>query len=602
MKNRFLYILSLLLITTCLLSLTACSELLSGILSALPLETVSQDSEESDESTTKASHTHLYGTWVQESEGHYKVCACGDRVDAGAHTPISCGIAAPTFDASGHSAGTICSSCGYLLSGEETLPAFSETVGDYAYCSLLSHPNGADLQSFYKALYAECVAFHTQSSQDAERIEDRYIALSVSFGDYALSGEDAFLVLHALQADCPIFYWIDSYASTYGNLLRVHTTSEFADGDLRASINEDIYKEIVATALPSEPYLAVLALHDTIVNRMTYAYKADGVTPEDAPYAHSIYGYFAHSAGVCETYTETFSLFLNYYGIENIPVSGVAGGPHAWNLVKMDDGCYYWFDLTWDDQPTHATGRIYDYFCKTDADFGLSSRELYTSIYTYPARGQSSYAPSSPAVESEFASEGFSYQIIGYGEVEMTQASGRSVTVPESVSYDGVTYTVTSIGKLEDNRLEPAFTLGTCSVVIPKTVKYIRGNAFAVATLTDVAVVPENPYLLSEGAAIYTKDTHALLSYLPAVRESGLTLREDTERIASYAILNNSSLSTLVIAKGLTAIDAQAIASCQSLTTIRFGGTCEEWQAIAFGASALPTGITIICTDGNLQS
>ena len=43
---------------------------------------------------------------------------------------------------------------------------------------------------------------------------------------------------------------------------------------------------------------------------------------------------------------------MNCYGIENIYVTGLGnGGGHAWNMVGMDDGKYYWLDATWDDQP-----------------------------------------------------------------------------------------------------------------------------------------------------------------------------------------------------------------------------------------------------------
>lgn len=41
---------------------------------------------------------------------------------------------------------------------------------------------------------------------------------------------------------------------------------------------------------------------------------------------------------------------MNSYNIENIYVTGYAGGGHAWNMVQMDDGLYYWLDATWDDQ------------------------------------------------------------------------------------------------------------------------------------------------------------------------------------------------------------------------------------------------------------
>ena len=34
--------------------------------------------------------------------------------------------------------------------------------------------------------------------------------------------------------------------------------------------------------------------------------------------------------------------------------------------VKMDNGDWYWFDLTWDDTPEWMFGVSYNYFCATD--------------------------------------------------------------------------------------------------------------------------------------------------------------------------------------------------------------------------------------------
>ena len=56
-------------------------------------------------------------------------------------------------------------------------------------------------------------------------------------------------------------------------------------------------------------------------------------------------------SAVCEGYAKVMQLLMNYYDITNIYVTGTAGGGgHAWNLVRMNNGGYYWLDATWDDQ------------------------------------------------------------------------------------------------------------------------------------------------------------------------------------------------------------------------------------------------------------
>ncbi len=609
MKKRLTRTISFLLILCSLASLSSCGGILDSLVTSK--NNTNQSSDEKDSGSLglgdlslpegnpeQSTHTHLYGTWQIEDGKHYKICACGDKTEEGAHTPVSAGIAAPTFDSPGHSAGSVCSVCNHLLSGDATLPAFSSARGDYAYKSLGKRPSGENLQAFYRVLYTAASIFHTSKSANATEDDGAYIAFSVSFGEYALTAEEAFLVLHALKADCPLFYWIDNRATTYGDELRVHTATDYARAEARYAINTDIYAEMLSLALPTDTYSLVLTLHDTIIDRMTYAYKSDGTTPEDAAWAHSIVGYFTHDKGVCETYAETFSLFLYYYGIDNIMVSGTAGGPHAWNLVQMDDGRYYWFDVTWDDQPTQPGGRIYDYFCKTDLEFLLSERRLDTATYTYPARSMIDYTGEIPTVGTAFTVAGSTYTVTGAAEVELTLGvCVGNFTVPQSVTYREKEYAVTAIGNLDGNTLKAAFAEGVTGVTIPKSVKSVRANAFSVQGLVHLSVASDNPYLLCENLALYEKDTHTLIAYLPSASAAELALRGDTEVIATFSVINNGTLTTLSIGKNVKRIERQAIANCPRLSVIEYAGTRAEWQAITFGASAIPAGIRIVCSD-----
>ncbi len=52
--------------------------------------------------------------------------------------------------------------------------------------------------------------------------------------------------------------------------------------------------------------------------------------------------------GVCEAYSRVYHLLTKMAGLEAHTVVGVAGGPHAWNMVRVD-GEWYHVDVTWDD-------------------------------------------------------------------------------------------------------------------------------------------------------------------------------------------------------------------------------------------------------------
>jgi len=70
--------------------------------------------------------------------------------------------------------------------------------------------------------------------------------------------------------------------------------------------------------------------------------------------------------GVCETYSKTYMYLCMVNGVECLFVSGDAGGPHAWNYVKLEDG-WYAVDVTWDD----GSGKYLKY-----SNFGLSYKSI----------------------------------------------------------------------------------------------------------------------------------------------------------------------------------------------------------------------------------
>lgn len=48
---------------------------------------------------------------------------------------------------------------------------------------------------------------------------------------------------------------------------------------------------------------------------------------------------------VCAGYAAATQLLLQRLDIESFLITGSTGGPHAWNMVKLEDG-YYWYDAT----------------------------------------------------------------------------------------------------------------------------------------------------------------------------------------------------------------------------------------------------------------
>lgn len=128
-------------------------------------------------------------------------------------------------------------------------------------------------------------------------------------------------------------------------------------------------------------YDKVKAIHDYIINRVTYDQSLQRYTAYDALIGKS---------AVCQGYAAAAYRMFTDAGIESVIVSGTAGGgPHVWNIVKVD-GKWYNIDLTWDDSITASGDPVirYDYFLKNDEAFSDHARDYeYTTkefLNAYP--------------------------------------------------------------------------------------------------------------------------------------------------------------------------------------------------------------------------
>ena len=115
-------------------------------------------------------------------------------------------------------------------------------------------------------------------------------------------------------------------------------------------------------------YKKVKKIHDYIINRVSYDNKLT---------KSSAYNALIDKSAVCEGYSMLAYRMFTEIGLESRIISGVGnGGPHAWNIVKVD-GKWYNIDLTWDD-PISSDGKpmlVYDFFLKSTKDFKGHKRD-----------------------------------------------------------------------------------------------------------------------------------------------------------------------------------------------------------------------------------
>ncbi len=171
----------------------------------------------------------------------------------------------------------------------------------------------------------------------------------------------------ALMYDYPEIFWINGWYSSFtyscsfvssGNSC---TASVVLDSikiepvEVTAGISSNIqsYDSNVRSAVNTiaktadagkSRYHLVKIIHDYVCNLLSYYDKQHGIVHSSAP------SFIGDHMAVCEGYAKTFKVLCDQFGIPCICVVGIAGEPHMWNYVRMNDGKWYLVDTTWDDQ------------------------------------------------------------------------------------------------------------------------------------------------------------------------------------------------------------------------------------------------------------
>ncbi len=558
-------------------------------------------------------------------------CSCGktkeEKRDLLPHKEEIIPATEATENSPAKTEGKVCSVCGYVLvqpvvmfPSDYSTPAKYD--GTYALDYLQTLENAENLTKLYNSIDARADLFHISG----ENVGDDLVIGEINFSEFGLTQDEAIATWSAYVTDHPLYYWMSKHISYTASALSIKVDEEYKLGETRNSYNAKIYakaEEIISRVKSDSEYVIAMVLHDLIISSGDYAYEADGTTPKDDNYAHNILGILEIGEGVCESYAKSFQMLLNYCGVENVFVSGYAGENHAWNLVKMDDEKWYWFDLTWDDNPKFMQGISYRYFCVSDTEelmgmdgpwvseeleaftvSHLPSAKCDTGIgfmYELPESSKTEFVSSDVLLRTTFKVGDFTYAISSYDTVQLVKIEkDGEIVIPASVEYAGRSFDVVSIGCIDDSGLFKTGSLVSeyydnygnlsmqiTSVTIPATVSLIWDDAFNIHSLEQIVVDKDNNTYASLDGVLFTKDYKTLVKY-PSARSGELYIVPDvTENIAAFAFnmyFSNVELPTLkTIRLGSNIKDAGITHYGYGYVNTENGNYREgEWEKIEF--------------------
>lgn len=211
-----------------------------------------------------------------------------------------------------------------------------------------------------------------------------------------------------------------------------------------------------------------------------------------------------------------------------------------------------------------------------------------------------------PVSAYDFQVDGIYYNFNG-AEVTVTNGSySGDVVIPESVTYEGKTYSVTSIG-------DDAFSYcsGLTSITLPESVTSIGDDAFW--ECNGLTTVTWNARACSIDRYLFGVDNNMITTFtfgdqveqIPAGLCSGLkglttiTLPESLTSIGGSAFSGCSGLTTITIPESVTSIESSVFSGCTGLTTITIP---ESVTSIGYSAFSGCSGLTSITLPESLTS
>ena len=180
------------------------------------------------------------------------------------------------------------------------------------------------------------------------------------------------------------------------------------------------------------------------------------------------------------------------------------------------------------------------------------------------------------------------------------------VIIPETIAFDGTTYSVTSIG-------DGAFAnhSGLTSVTIPNSVTSIGNYAFFNCSGLTSVTIPNSVTTIGEFAFAYCsgltsvifnaeKCTKMISAFSDCTNLTSLTIGDKVTIIPNFAFPHCSKLTSVTIPNSVTSIGDSAFNGCSGLSSVTIGnsvtsiGDCAFYNCSGLTSVTIPNSVTFI--------
>ena len=189
--------------------------------------------------------------------------------------------------------------------------------------------------------------------------------------------------------------------------------------------------------------------------------------------------------------------------------------------------------------------------------------------------------PSLPMLAAQIEIDGINYDLLSKAKqaTVIAKSSGKysgEVVIPESVEFNGISHSVTSIG---DNAFDDCF--GLTSVTIGNSVTSIGSSAFSYCFGLTSVTIPNSVTSIGDHA------------FSGCDGLTSVTIPNSVTSIGNSAFSGCDGLTSVTIPNSVTSIGAWAFSNCSGLTSVTIGSGVESIGWCAFSDCSGLTSVTI---------